>query len=157
MNEGTSYGTEVGAGSDMAELARLADELVEEIGAARRHYDDLRATLDGYGQSEGDEETYAEAPVAVALAERPVDDVEAETEPDDDAPPSVEGARLVALNLALMGIARDDARMKLCDGFEIEPRSVDEILDEAYGVHDQDEHADRPSRRRFRRGRNGRR
>src|SRR5688500_10402514 len=131
MNEGAAYGPAIGADSGIAELARLADELIDEIGAARRHYDDLRAVLDGQVPAAadeegapqaraGDRESYAEAPAAVALAEPSADDEDPNAEADGDAPPPVEGAQLVALNLALMGVERDDARTKLCDGFEIE-------------------------------------
>lgn len=151
MNEGTAYEAE----AEMSELARLADELVEEIGATRRHYDELRSALDGHG-TEGDGED-----AAVAVADPPADD--ARDAEDYDAPPSVEGARLVALNLALMGVGRDLAREKLCKGFDVEPEWVDQILDDAFGArdhngdgnHDGDGFGNGAARRRFRRRRNG--
>jgi hypothetical protein len=161
MNEGTAYGPAAGEDSDITELARLADELVEEIGAARRHHDDLRAALDGGAAEDGAE--HDDAQTAVAVADAPAED-DARDEDVDDAPPSVEGARLVALNLALMGVERELAREKLCKGFEVEPEWVEEILDDAFGNR---EHKGRRNgngngngngagaRRRFRRRRNG--
>jgi hypothetical protein len=154
MNEGTAHGPAAEADADMAELARLADELVDEIGATRRHYDELRATLDGDAPQAAEQQDDG-ATAAVAVADPPEQEAREEEPDDDDSPPSAEGARLVALNLALMGIDREDARVKLCDGFEIEPDTVDEILDEAFGVHERDRNGRSSSRRRFRRHRNG--
>ena len=153
MHEGTAYEAE----ADMAELARLADELVEEIGAARRHYDEMRSALDVQATEATAEQDGAQP--AVALADPPalVEDARDEEpeEGDDDAPPSVEGARLVALNLALMGVGREAARDKLCDGFEVAPEWVDEIIDDAFGAQEHDGNGNSARRRRFRRRRNG--
>ena len=108
MNEGTAYGPAAGADADMAELARLADELIGEIGAARRHYDDLRAVLDG---------TTPEG-----------------TQTDADAPAALDEAHLVALSMALTGGDRDHAQAHLCDVFGIGAEDADQILDQAFGV-----------------------
>ena len=132
MNEGTAYGPAAGADSDMAELARLADELVDEIGAARRHYDDLRAVLDG---------------------QRPEDPQETGAELVPTAPAALDEAHLVALSLALTGGERDDARAHLCDVFGVDVGDAEQILDQAFGVRFEGVELESPARRRF--GRRG--
>ena len=120
MNEGTAYGPEAGADSEMAELARLADELIEEIGAARRHHDDLRAALDGR-RPEGERQQAAEP---------------APDRPEADTRATLDEAHLVALTLALTGGDREDARAHLCDAFGIGTDDAEEILDQAFGAFD---------------------
>jgi hypothetical protein len=115
----------------MAELARLADELIDEIGAARRHYDDLRAVLDGQLPEGGHDEGGEYAPDTPALDE----------------------AHLVALSLALTGGDRDDARAHLRDVFGIGIDEANEILDQAFGVQFDGVAIEPVARRRF--GRRG--
>ena len=128
MNEGTAYGPAAGAGSEMAELARLADELIDEIGAARRHYDDLRAVLDGQMPEDGHGHGGEHAP---------------------DAPAALDEAHLVALSLALTGGDRDDARAHLRDAFGIGIDEANEILDQAFGTRFDGVAVEAQAQRRF--------
>lgn len=130
MNEGAAYGPATGADSGMAELARLADELIDEIGAARRHYDDLRAVLDGHVPEDGHDHGVEYAP---------------------DTPAALDEAHLVALSLALTGGNRDDARAHLRDVFGIGIDDANEILDQAFGVQFDDVAVQPTAKRRFRR------
>lgn len=129
MDEGTAYGPRNGAGSAMTELARLADELVEEIGAARRHYDDLRAALDTGAAGGGQDESAAADPG------------------------TLDEAHLVALSMALTGGTRESARKHLCDAFGIEVEDADDILDQAFGVQFESAAAEPKPKRRFARRR----
>ena len=80
-----------GTRPELAEMARLADELVEQIGEARRHYDGLRAMLDGTDGGEAAEKRRAE-----------------------------DEAHLLALSMALTGVSREDARERLLEAFAID-------------------------------------
>ena len=117
---------------EIDELSRLADELVEQIGAARRHYSELRATAEHVVTSVGpDDEPGAPA----------------EESPREEAhsQPSVrEEAELVALNMALSGGDRSEAQRQIADTFGIQDPT--DILDTAFG--DSDAPAS-PPRRRF--------
>ena len=77
--------------SELAEMARLADQLVEQIGAARRHYDELRAALDGAGDM-----------------------------PASDERRALDEAHLLALSMAVTGVSRDEALRRLNEAFVID-------------------------------------
>jgi hypothetical protein len=114
---------------DIAELARLADSLVEQIAETRRRYGDMRAQLDDPA-----------APVP--------EEVEVEV-----APPrhSVrEEARMATLNLAISGVDREEAVAHLHRSFELE--DPEDVVDEVYGSRLAPA---RPPKRRFRRRRHG--
>jgi hypothetical protein len=115
---GTARGG-AGAQPELGELARLADELVDEIGAARRHYDEMLATIDGAGVA-----------------------------PDDPASRrAADEAHLVALSMALTGADRDETGAHLRDAFGLD--DVEEILDHAFGAGLADAPANGRQRRRF--------
>jgi hypothetical protein len=103
---------------EATELARLADELVDQIGAARRHYEDLRAAIDG-----------AEVP-ALEAATRPVDGGD-----EHELPDAREDAELVAVNMALTGGSRHEAHLHIVETFGIV--DTEEILDAAFGSSDE--------------------
>jgi hypothetical protein len=98
--------------SEMKELARLADSLVEQLAHTRHHYEQLRTDLDRY-------EPRTSAP-ARALVE------EHEETPEEGA----ERVRLFALNLALSGSSREDVVAELHDKFAVD--DTDDILDAVF-------------------------
>jgi hypothetical protein len=102
---------------EATELARLADELVDQIGAARRHYEDLRAAIDG-----------AEVP-ALEAAPRPVDGAG-----EHELPDAREDAELVAVNMALTGGSRHEAHLHIVETFGIV--DTEEILDAAFSARE---------------------
>lgn len=109
--------------NEVDELAQLADELVDQIAAARRHYADLRAAIDG------------SAAAAEALQHEQV--AVAEEEPAEPEQPGYrrtpeEEAEIVALSMALTGGGRHEAHLHLVDTFGI--YDTDEILDRAFGA-----------------------
>ena len=107
---------------DATELARLADALVEQIGAARRHYDDLQAAIDG--------------------AAVPAFEPHATAHEGPTSPTAQEEAELVAVNMALTGGTRHEAHLHIVETFGIV--DTDPILDAAFGRID-----DEPRERRF--------
>jgi hypothetical protein len=114
---------------EIAELARLADSLVEQIGETRRRYGEMRAQLDD-----------PDAPALVA----------------DDAPTPAprhsvrEEARMATLNLAISGVEREEALAHLHRSFSLD--DPDDVVDEVYGSRLA---AGAPPKRRFRRRRHG--
>jgi hypothetical protein len=76
-----------------------------------------------------DEPTRSDEP---ALAEDPTDDEEPESaeQPHDPAIAGSEGARLIALNMALNGTPRDETARYLSENFNLEDQ--DSVLDEVY-------------------------
>jgi hypothetical protein len=122
---------------DIAELARLADALVEQIAETRNHYAEMRAQLEDHGvpaAAEADAEAEAE--------------VEAETEAEFEAEPSRhsarEEARMATLNLAISGVDREEAVTQLHRSFDLDDPS--DVVDEVYGSRLAQE---RPPKRRF--------
>ena len=112
---------------ELGELARMADELVEQIGAARRHYDELREALDQPAQDGAGER-------GLRIGGR-------------------DEAHLAALSMALLGDSRERARAHLSEAFGID--DADDIIDSAFGTSFPEQGGNQPRRRRFsrRRGR----
>jgi hypothetical protein len=135
--------TDEAGGQDATELVQLADELVDQIAVARRHYADLRAAIDGT------EVAVAAAPAAAVQLR--------DDEEDDDFPPQPAGpargyhrtpeeeAEIVALGVALNGGSRDEAHTHIVETFGI--YDTDEILDRAFGVHYEQVSAPAPRKR----------
>src|SRR5689334_10696965 len=125
-NEGT-FDPPRTAGDDYEahQLATLADELIDQIGAARRHYADLRAAIDGAEAAPA-----PPAPAPVAIEEREAVPVAQHggyhRTPEEEA-------EIVALGMALNGGSRDEAHMHIAETFGI--YDTDEILDRAFGAH----------------------
>jgi hypothetical protein len=118
--EGIALGPD-GSDPELAELARLADDLVVQIRAARRQYEDLRTTLEN-----------EEPPTANGRVHAPIDE-----------------AHLAALSMALTGSDRDAARTHLCGTLGIDEPDADTIVDEAFGVRFDDAALAQPRQRRF--------
>lgn len=107
---------------ELAELATLADALVNEIADARGRYEELAELIDA------------------AEIGRDVPETQRASAVEDEA-------HLVALAMATNGASRAEAREHLVTAFGIE--DPEEILDQAFaatGEHDQPE---QPKRRRF--------
>jgi uncharacterized protein (DUF2336 family) len=99
--------------TEMQELARLADSLVEQLAETRQHYEQLRTDLDNY-----------EARATTAVDDGPAEE-QAET-PEENH----ERVRLFALNLALSGESREEVSAQLHDQFGVDDAS--EILDAVF-------------------------
>jgi hypothetical protein len=130
-------------------LQGIADNVRDELSALKADLEELRAVGEGVAQARA---TAAEAvvteeaapPVAVIEPEaaEPVT-VESEAEPVEDSaepadspaePPRMgyghEGARVIALNMALSGSPRDETARYLAENFELENPKA--LLDEVY-------------------------
>jgi hypothetical protein len=107
--------------SEMKELARLADSLVEQLADTRHHYEQIRTDLDRY-------EPRVSAPAsAQAQAQAPAPMVE---QPEETYEDNAERIRLFALNLALSGSSREDVIAELHDNFGVDDPG--EILDAVF-------------------------
>jgi len=134
-----------------SELSNLTDSL--RTGANRLNadlqlldgnFDDVRGAVGSRGHFEseaelpgaGEYDSFEEEPVAVEpeVEPAPVAIADASPEPDGEASPGpdgdVEGARLIALNMALNGTSRDETDRYLAVNFELSDRA--QLLDEVY-------------------------
>jgi hypothetical protein len=99
------------AETEMKELARLADSLVEQLADTRQHYEQIRTDLDRY-------EPRSSTPAPIV------------EEPEETPEESAERVRLFALNLALSGSSREDVIAELHEKFGVD--DADEILDAVF-------------------------
>jgi hypothetical protein len=102
--------TDGGAQTDLREMARLADELVHQIGATRREYQELKVALDGAEAAPGEDGEAAGAhlvALSIALAGGSVEEARGRLRDD-------------------MGIERPDAIVD--EAFEVQ---VDGLVPEA--------------------------
>jgi len=140
----------------LSDLAQLADALVEEIAAARSHYEGLREALE-----QADREAKDEAPAQLET-EGTDDPQPAAPEPDPPQsppaepvahhsadPPPEDKARLEAMSLALTGGTREDALALLHDDFGLDDPS--DIVDEVFGPVPAEDLNGFAIKRRFRR------
>jgi hypothetical protein len=114
-------------GSDirLEQLADLADALVEQVGAVRRHYEQLQRTL----------ETPRPEPVAIVGGARPVEDVFhedpfEEDEAEADRPQVHDSARLVVMEMAMSGSTREETKDYLRETLGLE--GGDDVVDEVF-------------------------
>jgi ABC-type transporter Mla subunit MlaD len=128
-------------------LQSLAESIREELSALKADLEELRAVGEGVAAARAEvaEEAgappapapaevagEAEAPPAPASAEAPAAAVE---QPDTHAEPvqlpaGQEGARVIALNMALNGSSREETAHYLSENFELD--DPDALLDEVY-------------------------
>jgi hypothetical protein len=127
--------------TEAAELAKLADELVNEIAAARRRNAELREVVDASASGKA---APPDAETAEPAAGEPAAEPVAHAQP---AAPEDE-AQLAVMSMALAGNSREAAADQLRESFGVE--DPDELLDRTYGS------ADGKRRRRFVRLRRGR-
>jgi hypothetical protein len=106
-------------------LQGLADSVREELSALKADLEELRAVKEGIGA----------APAGADLEPEP--DPEPDPDPivEDSTPPvaqgeGVEGARVIALNMALNGSSRDETARYLSENFRLD--DPDALLDEVY-------------------------
>jgi ABC-type transporter Mla subunit MlaD len=122
-------------------LQGLADSLRDEISALKADLEELRAV----GEGVAERHAAAPEPTEPAAAAEPAEPEPASAAADEPAPapgepaaaaakPAAgdghEGARLIALNMALSGSPRDETARYLDENFELEDR--DALLDEVY-------------------------
>jgi hypothetical protein len=111
-------------------LQALADNVREELSSLKADLEELRAVKEGIGAAHAE---------AAEPAPPPPSDPEPEPEPEpvveQPAEPPVhkegqEGARVIALNMALNGSSREETARYLAENFELD--DPDALLDEVY-------------------------
>jgi DNA repair exonuclease SbcCD ATPase subunit len=127
-------------------LQALADSVRDELSALKADLEELRAVGEGVGESRAAAAPVAEEPAAAlaeepaaALAEEPAAALAEEPalEPAEEPAPAGEphgdgheGARVIALNMALSGSPRDETARYLSENFELDDPEA--LLDEVY-------------------------
>jgi ABC-type transporter Mla subunit MlaD len=124
-------------------LEGLAGTVRDELTALKADLEELRAVAERVGATRG--EAGEEPAAAKPAAEEPAAEEPAVKEPappvatpapEEPAPPATasgdghEGARVIALNMALSGTARDETARYLAENFELEDPEA--LLDEVY-------------------------
>jgi hypothetical protein len=114
-------------------LQGLADSVRDELSALKADLEELRAVGEGAGEMRAS----AAAPPPPAAAEPEPEPAEPEpaapaTASPEAAPPGDghEGARVIALNMALNGSSREETARYLSENFELE--NPEALLDEVY-------------------------
>jgi hypothetical protein len=130
------------AGQIERSLENLADSVREELSALKADLEELRAVGEGVGERRG-----AERPPQPPTEPRPEPQPAPPTEPADPEPAAEEpapaaalaeeavgdgheGARVIALNMALSGSPRDETARYLSENFELDDPEA--LLDEVY-------------------------
>jgi hypothetical protein len=123
-------------------LQALADSVREELSALKADLEELRAVGEGVGETRAEAAPAAEAaeperPPQPPTEPRPEPRPVPPTEPPDPEPAAEEssgdgheGARVIALNMALSGSPRDETARYLSENFELD--DPDALLDEVY-------------------------
>jgi ABC-type transporter Mla subunit MlaD len=114
-------------------LQGLADSVRNELSALKADLEELRAVGEGMAEAREEAAEKAEAPAAEpAPASTPEEEAsppEPATEPSE-LPAGQEGARVIALNMALNGSAREETAHYLSENFELD--DPDALLDDVY-------------------------
>jgi hypothetical protein len=120
-------------------LQGLADVVRQELSSLKADLEELRAVGEGIGESRAEAAAAAPDPEEpVVPAEEPAAEEPAVEEPTVeeaaptrvDLPPGQEGARVIALNMALKGSTREETAHYLSENFELD--DPDALLDEVY-------------------------
>ena len=122
-------------------LQGLADSVRDELSALKADLEELRAVGEGMAEVRAAAAAEPEpevAPAVEAVEPEPPEPEPAEPEPEPDPEPTAaepageghEGARVIALNMALSGSPRDETARYLAENFELE--NPDALLDEVY-------------------------
>jgi hypothetical protein len=131
-------------------LEGLAGTVREELSALKSDLEELRAVSERVGATRGEAEETPPVVEEPVLEEEPVmeeepvvDEPTAEPAAEEPAPPAAspaqppapaadghEGARVIALNMALGGSSRDETARYLAENFELE--DAEALLDEVY-------------------------
>lgn len=126
-------------------LQGLADSVRAELSALKADLEELRAVGEGIGEARtaaaeepAEEPAEAEMPVAVE-SDAPAEEPEPAEPPAEPAPAEAapapagdghEGARVIALNMALNGSSREETARYLSENFELDDPEA--LLDEVY-------------------------
>jgi hypothetical protein len=115
-------------------LQGLADSVREELSAVKADLEELRAVGEGIGDTQRSAEA-PEPPEEPAPAEEPEPAAEPAPAADPAPPPASagdghEGARVIALNMALNGSPREETARYLSENFELDDPEA--LLDEVY-------------------------
>ena len=126
-------------------LEGLASTVRDELSALKSDLEELRAVSERVGATRGEADEPAAVVVEEPVVEEPVVEEPAVEEPEleEPAPPAAspaqppapaadghEGARVIALNMALNGTSRDETARYLAENFELEDPEA--LLDEVY-------------------------
>jgi hypothetical protein len=126
-------------------LQRLADSVRDELSALKADLEELRAVKEGIGDAPAPPNAPTPEPAPAPPVPEPATPEEAapkeaapkEAAPREDAPaaaasaePGVEGARVIALNMALTGSSREETARYLSENFQLD--DPDALLDEVY-------------------------
>ena len=120
-------------------LQTLANAVRDELSSLKADLEELRAVGEGIGDARAAEPEPEPEPEPVAVEPEPVaaapePEPEPEPEPTDTAVMPAgdghEGARVIALNMALNGSSREETARYLSENFELE--NPDALLDEVY-------------------------
>ena len=106
-------------------LQGLADSVRDELSALKADLEELRAVKEGIGAT----------PAGVEVEPEPDPEPNPEPVVEDSAPTvaqgeGVEGARVIALNMALNGSSREETARYLSENFQLD--DPDALLDEVY-------------------------
>jgi hypothetical protein len=113
----------------LEQLASLADQLVEQVGTVRGHYEQLQRTLDEE-LPEQESTVGGAAPVEAAYTDQPE---------DPEGPQVHDSARLVVMEMAVTGSTREETKdylrttLGVLDGDPI----VDEVFDRTEAAQEQ--------------------
>jgi len=116
-------------------LEGLAGTVRDELSALKSDLEELRAVSERVGATRGEAEETApvveeEPAFEEAAAEEPAPPAASPAQPPAPAADGHEGARVIALNMALNGSSRDETARYLAENFELEDPEA--LLDEVY-------------------------
>ena len=121
-------------------LASLQDTVTGELSALKADLEELRAVGEGAGEARAaaeppapppaPAEPVAREPEAVAEAELPAEPAHSPAAPPAPVAEGHEGARVIALNMALNGSPREETSRYLSENFELDDPEA--LLDEVY-------------------------
>ena len=117
-------------GSLLESLRTGANRLTAELSLLQGSVGELRATPAAAAEPEEGRAPTVEAPAAEEPEEGKAPTVEAPAEEAATPPADDEGARLIALNMALNGTPRGETERYLAENFQLDDR--DALLDEVY-------------------------
>jgi hypothetical protein len=109
-------------------LQGLADSVRDELSALKADLEELRAVGEGVAEGRAADAEAAEAASEPAVAAEP--EPGPEPEPVPPAADGHEGARVIALNMALSGSPREATARYLSENFELDDPEA--LLDEVY-------------------------
>ena len=107
-----------------------ANRLNADLQLLEGNFDGVRDSLGPRAQFENEPSPSAAGPLTGDGAGASTAEAEAETGPEPEVAADIEGARLVALNMALNGTPRDETDRYLSENFQLDDRMT--LLDEVY-------------------------